>query len=127
MELNIDIQKTKSYYSALPETSLCDCGYCKNYRSQIRAAYPEVASYLAHLGIDIEKPFETSPLEPDSEGTLLYCACQYIVFGTCRENYQHEIDAVTFRIANSYPSTGISDEHFILEFSPVSLKFQNAL
>jgi len=71
---------------------------------------------------DIEKPFETSPLEPDKNGKILYCACQYIVFGTCALEYSHKIDDVTFRVATSHPDTGIKEEHFVIEFFPVELE-----
>ncbi len=33
---------------------------------------PEVALYLAALGVDIEKPFETLPLEPDEKGRATF-------------------------------------------------------
>jgi len=81
-----------------------------------------IASYLAALGVDIEKPFETSPLEPDGNGILEYCACQYIVFGSCPSTYSHKTGDVEFHAASSYPSTGIEEEHFVLEFSPIFLK-----
>ena len=79
--MNVDMTKTKEYYAAIDNSELCDCSYCRNYRLQIKSAYPEVAEYLASLGVHIQKPFETSPLEPDENGMLEYCGCQYIVFG----------------------------------------------
>ena len=120
--MNINIAKTKNYHIAISESDLCDCGYCRCYRLQIKSAYPKVATYLDSLGIDIEKPFETSPLEPDKNGKILYCACQYIVFGTCALEYSHKIDDVTFRVATSHPDTGIKEEHFVIEFFPVELE-----
>ena len=75
------------------------------------------------FGIDIEKPFETSPLEPDENGLLEYCCCQYIVFGDCEPEYHHRIDNVEFRVAKSYPRTGIEQAHFVLEFFPIKLKY----
>lgn len=120
--MNVTIDQTREYYRSMDINSLCDCNYCKNYRLQIKTAYPDVAAYLDALGIDIEKPYETSPLEPDENGFLEYCCCQYIVFGSCPSNYHHQIDNVEFRLATSYPGTGIPQEHFVLEFFPVSLK-----
>ncbi len=121
--MNINIAKTKNYYNnTISESDLCDCSYCRCYRLQIKSAYPKVATYLDSLGIDIEKPFETSPLEPDKNGKILYCACQYIVFGTCALEYSHKIDDVTFRVATSHPDTGIKEEHFVIEFFPVELE-----
>ncbi|MBO4937479.1 MAG: hypothetical protein J6C98_00555, partial [Oscillospiraceae bacterium] len=111
--MNVDIANTKAYYNSITETSLCECAYCRNYRQQVKSAFPKVAEYLYSLGIDIEKPFETSPLEPDNNGMLEYCCCQYIAFGTCNTEYHYRIDNVEFRIATSYPSTGIEQEHFV--------------
>ena len=120
--MNVDITKTKEYYAAITNSKLCDCSYCRNYRLQIKSAYPEVAEYLASLGVDIQKPFETSPLEPDENGMLEYCCCQYIVFGNCEPEYYHRISDVEFRVATSHPGTGIDGDHFVIEFLPVRLR-----
>lgn len=121
MKANVD--KTRAYYCGIADSDLCDCGYCRSYRAQIRTALPEIAAYLDSLGIDIGKPFETSPLEPDESGMLVYCGCQYIVFGSCEAKYRHRIGDVEFRVAVSHPQTGIGEEHFVLEFFPVKLKY----
>ena len=120
--MNVDITKTKEYYAAIADSELCDCIFCRNYRLQIKSAYPEVAKYLASLGVDIQKPFETSPLEPDENGMLEYCCCQYIVFGYCESEYHRKISDVEFRVATSYPSTGIEGDNFVIEFFPVRLR-----
>lgn len=120
--MNVDIKKTQDYYNSLKPESLCDCSYCKNYYAQIRTEYPAVAAYLASFGVDIEKPFEISPLEPDKNGILEYCTCQYIVFGSCPNTYGHRIGDVEFCIASAHPSTGIEEEHFVLQFYPIRLK-----
>ena len=121
--MNVDIAKTKSYYNSIAETFLCDCAYCHNYRLQVKGVFPKVAEYLYSFGIDIEKPLETSPFEPDENGMLEYCGCQYIAFGNCNPEYHHTVDDVEFRIATSYPSTGIEQEHFVIELFPVKLKY----
>lgn len=120
--MNVDVAKTKEYYAAIDNSELCDCTYCRNYRLQIKSAYPDVAEYLATWGIDIQKPFETSPLEPDKNGMLEYCCCQYIVFGNCESEYHRKIGDVEFRVATSYPSTGIEGDHFVIEFFPIRLR-----
>lgn len=120
--MNVDMTKTKEYYAAIDNSELCDCSYCRNYRLQIKSAYPEVAEYLASLGVHIQKPFKTSPLEPDENGMLEYCGCQYIVFGNCEPEYHHRIGDVEFRVATSYPSTGIEGDHFVIEFFPIRLR-----
>ncbi len=121
--MNVDVSATKDYYNYITDSALCDCDYCRNYRLQIKSVLPGVATYLESLGIDIEKPFETSPLEPDENGMLEYCGCQYIAFGNCEPEYRHRIGDVEFRVATSYPSTGIEQKHFVIEMFPVRLKF----
>ena len=100
-----------------------DCAYCRNCRLQVKSVFLKVAKHLYSFGIDIEKPFETSPLKHDDKDMLEYCCCQYIVFGTCNPEYYYKIDNVEFCIATSYPSTGIEQEHFIIELSPIHLQF----
>lgn len=121
--MNVNISATKDYYNSITDSSLCDCGYCRSYRLQVKSVFPKVAAYLYSLGIDIEKPFETSPLEPDENGMLEYCCCQYIALGNCELEYRHRIDNVEFRIATSYPNTGIEQEHFVIEMFPIQLKY----
>ena len=62
--MNVDIAKTKAYYNSIIETSMCDCAYCRNYRLQVKSAFPKVAEYLYSLGIDIEKPLKPHHLNP---------------------------------------------------------------
>jgi hypothetical protein len=119
--MNVNIEKTQKYYHSIKPESLCDCNYCKNYYEQIKADYPAVASYLDSLGVDIEKPFDISALEPEN-GMLEYCACWYIVFGSCPDDYRLKIGDVEFCVTTSHPSTGIEENHFVLEFSPIRLK-----
>ncbi len=119
--MDVNLERTSAYYSQLSSNALCDCAYCRNYYSQVKAAYPEVAVYLQRLGVDLEKPFETSPLEPEN-GYLTYCACQYLVFGSCEEDYHDQIGDVELRKADAYPNTGISEPHFVLELAPITLR-----
>ena len=121
--MKIDVSATKEYYNSIIDSLLCNCGYCLNYRIQVKSAFPEVAEYLSSMGIDIEKPFDTSPLDSDENGFLEYCCCQYIVFGNSKPDYHYKIGDVEFRIATSYPSTGIEQEHFLIELYPIRVKY----
>lgn len=121
--MHVNVAETREYYRSVTDSMLCDCSYCQSYRRQIKATFPKAAEYLDSLGVDMEKPFETSPLEVDEKGMLEYCGCQYVVFGHCRGEYHHRIDNVEFRLAVSYPSTGIEREHFVLELFPIRLKY----
>lgn len=102
--------------------ALCDCVYCCNYIREIRNAYPRVAEYLLTLGVDIEKPFETIPLEPDETGYIEYISSQYIIIGNPDDFDKTVIDTVTVDITDSHPSTGIDKPHFVIEIYPVRLK-----
>lgn len=124
--MKANIEKTRAFYCKFPPECICDCAYCRNYRARVREAYPEVAEYLAKLGVDIEKPFEISPLEPDENGYLEYCVCQYIVLGTCPQDFSHQIGEVKFGISDSRPSTGIDEDHFVLNFYPIKLRFETS-
>lgn len=121
--MDVNISGTRQYYHSMADSTLCSCAYCRSYRAQVRRAYPQAAAYLESLGADIEKPFETSPLEPDEEGMLEYCCCQYIVLGCCEPEYRHKIGDVEFTFSESYPSTGVEQAHFVLDMAPIRLKY----
>ena len=120
----MDAEKTRAFYSRLNGEDICDCAYCRNYVRRIRAAYPELADHLSRLGVDIEKPLETMPLEPDEAGELEYAGPQYIVCGTPEDFAETEIGSVHVMIAGSYPSTGVEEPHFVIELYPIRLKWQ---
>ena len=119
----MDIEKTRAFYSQLNSQDICGCAYCQNYIRQIRTAYPAVADCLSRLGVDIEKPLETMPLEPDEAGNLEYAGPQYIVCGTPEGLAETEISSVHVAIASSHPSTGLEEPHFVIELYPIRLKW----
>ena len=120
--MGIDIEQTRQYYTEIKTEDLCDCDYCKNYYLQVKEAYPLVADYLNELGVDIEKPFEISPLEPVN-GMLEYCVCQYVVYGKISGELVKKIGNVELGIATSYPSTNIRREHFVIDIYPIKLNW----
>lgn len=120
----MNADRAKAYYEQIGTGDLCSCDYCKNYIGEIRAAYPEVSSYLDRMGVDIAKPFETMPLEPDEAGYIDYPAAQYIVYGEADEFVETTIGSVTVCIAQCHPSTGIEEAHFVIELSPIRLKWR---
>ena len=121
--LNLDIERTKSYYEQIGKRDLCNCAYCQNYSSEVKATYPKVAEYLSSLGIDIEKPFETMPLEPDEMGYIEYISVEYIVYGEPDDFVKTVIDSVTVDVTDTHPSTQINEAHFVIEIYPVRLKW----
>ena len=118
----MDIIKTENYYKTLSKDSICSCDYCRNYYKEVKAVYPELSDYLAAMGVDIEKPFEAMSLEP-YEGTIEYIAVQYIVMGDAAEFKSEDVHGVHIGIADSHPMTDIDEEHYVVEISPIRLKW----
>ena len=117
----IDPIRTAAYYQALTSEDLCSCNYCQNFRRHIRTCYPGISLWLHSFGIEADKAMETSPLERDEQGYIEYCGCQYVAFGFCESDFQHQIGNVVFRKACSHPHTGITEPHFVLECFPIWL------
>lgn len=119
----MNARKTMDYYVALSPDDICQCAYCQNYVRGVKSSYPLVADYLQSMGIDIEKPFEAMPLEPDEEGNIEYLGVQYIVLGSKDDFESASIGDVRIDTSESHPSTNIEDEHFVIEVSPICLKW----
>lgn len=119
----MDIQRTREFYDRLGCDAVCDCAYCQNYVRQIREEYPAVADYLRELGVDIEKPFETMPLEPEPDGYIEYIGAQYIVCGKPEGFEAAVVGAVRVGLAESHPSTRVEEPHFVIEIDPIRLKW----
>lgn len=120
----MDINKTREFYKNLKEEDLCNCAFCKNYIGQIKENYPQVSDYLDNLGVDIEKPFDTSPAEPEDE-QIEYYMVQYIVMGDKEKFQKKEWGKVSIHIAEEGPSTGCKDQHFVIELTNIQLPWNN--
>ncbi len=113
----INIEKTKIYYQ---NCEVCSCSDCKNYCSQIKLKYPMLCEYLESLGINPEKPFELIPIDDEKNDTIDYI-CQYIIFGTYENKVLSEIDGVVISInENNHPYTLLEEDHFVIDFGPIS-------
>lgn len=119
----MDINKSRLYYEQLSDADLCGCAYCKNYIHEIKGTYPKLAEYLHSLGVDIEKPFETMPLEPDENGDIEYPIVQYLVCGNSDDFVDKVIDEVNIDISELHPSSKLEEEHFIIDVYPIKLKW----
>ena len=119
----MNVPDTIKYYQDLTDADLCQCEYCKNLNMQIKDAYPLLSDHLEKMGIDIEKPFETWPLDPDENGNITYMDVQYVVIGKKDDFIDTKIDDVAIQIAQSHPMTGILEEHFVIEVSPITVKW----
>ncbi len=118
----MDIAKTRELYKKTMPDDICQCDYCKNYVRQIKSTYPKMTEFLNTIGVDIEKPLETSPLEPE-DGYLDYVEVHYIVMGNTAKFRKRKIDGVWVKIGNHYPCTGVTEEHFVISISPIRLKW----
>lgn len=120
----MNLDKTRAYYqSPAADAKLCTCNYCKNYVKEIKSTYPLLADYLQCLGVDIEKPFETGPLEPDDRGHIDYIFAQYILLGSSEGFQEKKIEGVDLYLACTHPETDIKESHFVLDFSPLRLRW----
>lgn len=118
----MDKINTENYYKALNNENLRFCDYCRNYYKEAKETYPELSDYLARMGIDIEKPLETMPLEP-YEGAIEYIAVQYIALGNVSSFKSENVEGVHICIADSHPATDIDEEHYVIEIYPLRLKW----
>ncbi len=118
----MNVEETKRYYDRLTAADLCDCAYCRNYVREIRAAYPDLAAFLDRLGADIEKPFEAIPAGA-ADGTAFYSGVQYVLMGKPEEFAEAEIGNARVFVTDSHPMTDVAEEHFVIEISPVTLKW----
>lgn len=114
------IEKTRDFYRDFND--ICDCAYCRNYINEVRKTYPNLAEYLNKLGVDIEKPFETMPGEPDG-GYIDYLGVQYILIGNKEEFRKAKLGQVTIDLADSFPDPGIDDNYYVIEIYPIKLKW----
>lgn len=120
------IEKTRQYYDRLTDEDICGCAYCRNYVKEIRSSYSDLAVFLKTLGVDIEKPFETIPISPEN-GIMFYSGAQYIIMGSADEFKETYIGDVRAFITDAHPMTGIEEDHFVIEISPIYLKWAEGL
>ena len=79
-----------------------------------------MALWLDKYGVNIETSFADMSLEPYESGTLNYIGAQYTVFDNFTNDNSYYVGDFNIKIAHSHPSTGISDEHFVLEVIPMN-------
>lgn len=116
----MSIEKTREFYKDFDD--LCDCAYCKNYMKEIRKTYPDLAEYLNKLGVDIDKPFEAMPGEPEN-GFIEYLGAQYILIGNKDDFRKEKLKNITIDLAKDFPDPGIDGDYFVIEIYPIKLKW----
>lgn len=71
--LEIDVEKTKSFYADAPKiTAGCNCQGCRNYEQWAASLSGEPKSTLARMGVQMEKSPEIYVNCPNEDGTLFY-------------------------------------------------------
>lgn len=120
--MQIDLEQNLQYYKS-EQSVPCDCAFCKNYYIQIKEKYPDVADFLLSINVDILRPFELMWVENEKDKKIEYVGCQYIVFGTCEDNFKKQIGNVIFEINTTHHPNDekIKNEHFILDFGKIIL------
>lgn len=116
----MNVEKTRAYYEDFYEEDRCPCAYCRNYEREIARAYPALRETLEKMGIDIKKPFETMPLEPDAHG-IEYIGAQYLVLGEETGFERTRVGDVVIDLAETHPTTDLEVVHFVIEVGPVHL------
>jgi len=53
----------------------------------------------------------------------MFIAVQYIVMGNAADFKSEDVNGVHIGIADSHPMTDIDEEHYVIEISPIRLKW----
>lgn len=85
--LNVDVEATRRYSE---NHSLCDCNEDRNLYAQIQEKFPKLTTFLAELGLLIDRPDETGSCAMD--GYIDYHFVSYTVIGNILESDKYEID-----------------------------------
>ena len=85
--LDVDIEATRQYSE---NHSLCDCNEDRNLYAQIQEKFPKLTTFLAELGLLIDRPDETGSCAMD--GYIYYHFVSYTVIGNILESDKYEID-----------------------------------
>lgn len=121
--LDVDIEGTLKYSQ---EHELCNCDEDRNLYAQIRDKFPQLTSFLAELGLLIERPDETGSC---AVGDYIdYHFVSYTVIGDILESDKYEIDMfdggvfLNIVINNRYiPNEQKADRYFTVTIYGIEL------
>ena len=121
--LDIDFEATVQYYR---KHTLCDCPECRNFYAQAQEKFPGLTTFLAELGVDIQRPDEIGSIAMGDEVDYHFIA--YTVNGRIIEHDGYEIDIrdgeafLSVVIDNSYfPNDQKIEEYFTVTVCGVCL------
>lgn len=116
----MNIEKTRDFYKTYDD--LCDCAYCRNYIREIKKSYPDLVAFLDKIGVDVEKPFETMPGEPENN-FIEYFGVQYLVMGDKIDFSKTKLGEIAIDLAKSFPDPGLDCNYYVIEVGPIKLKW----
>ena len=118
----MDIEKTREYYRNYQRQNTCQCEYCQNLIDEIKGEYPELTFFLDSIGVDIERPFETSIPYEYKKGIWNFPYVQYLVVGNADGFREKTVNDITVSICANHPDATYKGEYFVIEFGPVYVK-----
>ena len=78
LTLDIDIEKTKSYYNTAEAVSVCSCQGCRNYEKAVDRLPKEVVSFFSQIGVDIKKAREVYVNNANTDHTIFYAGWYHV-------------------------------------------------
>lgn len=118
--LRVDVEKTRAYYDAHPLPWVtCTCAGCRNFVKAVGLLPDEVKRFFGQLGVDVEKPTETSwyPGTPaEASGDAWYHVC-----GEILERAEPDaglVDGETIRVSGKFDAYFSPDCYLLAEDFP---------
>lgn len=120
--LNVQIENTKKWYKENFEQSQSD--YCKAFRKSFSSTYAATADLLSFYGVDVTRPLEISPAEPEGD-MITYNSVQYVLKGSCTITRNHLIEGLIMRNTDTHPSYQQAENTFVIKLEGVRLPWEN--
>ena len=120
--INVQIENTEKWYKE--ENELCQCDYCRVFRKSFRSCYGATADLLSFYGVDVTKPLEISPAEPEGD-MITYNTVQYVLKGSTNITRNHLIEGLVMHKAEAYPSYKRAENTFVIQLEGVRLPWEN--
>lgn len=119
---DVDVAATMEY-SAIEAAEHCTCGYCRNFYATVDTVYPELRSFLAQFGVDIEAPDELMPYDGVNE---IVCDGFYAVSGRILQVGKKPLKAADTEIYSEqhnalHINTSCPSPYFFLNFEKLTL------
>lgn len=117
----MDLEKTREYYRNSTREDICTCEYCQNLADEIKSTYPEIATYLESLGVNIEIPFNADIPYENPKGFWKYVTVNYLVCGSKEGFKETKIGDVDIELGGG-PAATYKGEYFLVQLRPIHVK-----